>query len=404
MTPQWVAARATTSLTDLDSWRQLRVAASDRLLATGFPTSRDEAWKYTKASALQAFSVAPQAPSARAPIPPELLGSNSVIFVDGLHAQGHPWPTEMGFRTIQHADDTVGTLYPEPAGFLAANLALARDGAALVVHPGQTAKLMLGHYISQPSQLAALRHTVRVETGGTLQLIERYVGGGKGFTSAVSEIVLEEGSKLLHVRVQDEAVDHLHHGVIGISVGQGAHYHLMSALIGSSTGRVEIDVRLAGVGASADLSGLCLLRGTQHADHHVSVDHLAQRCVSRQQFRSLLDDSSRGIFTGKVMVRKGATGTDASQSHRALLLSDNAIANARPQLEIDNDDVKCAHGASVGALDREALFYLAQRGLDPTEARALLTAAFASEIVEKMPIESERSTLDARIARWLVPS
>jgi Fe-S cluster assembly protein SufD len=146
---------------------------------------------------------------------------------------------------------------------------------------------------------------------------------------------------------------------------------------------------------------LLALTRAQHADHHVLVDHVAPRCTSRQTFRSLLDRKGRGVFTGRVVVRPGAVGTDSAQLHRALLLSDDAVANARPQLEIDNDDVKCAHGVAVGSLDAEALFYLRQRGLDPAAARALLTAAFAREIVEAIPEGPVRDAVDERVAAWL---
>jgi Fe-S cluster assembly protein SufD len=208
----------------------------------------------------------------------------------------------------------------------------------------------------------------------------------------------------VHLREQDEAHDHLHHAALGVSVAEGARYQLTSVLLGGSTTRVEIDVRLAGEGASADLSGLAALRGSQHADHHVTIDHASPGCTSRQLFRSLLDDRAHGIFTGKVIVRRGAVKTDAVQHHRALLLSDDALAHARPQLEIDADDVKCAHGAAVGSLDEEALFYLRQRGLDPRQARALLTAAFAQDVLATIPFAEERARLEAHMTSWLEAS
>ena len=156
---------------------------------------------------------------------------------------------------------------------------------------------------------------------------------------------------------------------------------MTSLQLGGHLARTELRVELAGEGARTDLAGLALGQGSEHVDHHLLIDHAVPNGTSTQSFRSILDGHARSVFTGKVIVREGAMGTDSDQSNRNLLLSDDAIANTRPQLEIYADDVKCAHGATVGQLDEEALFYLRQRGLSPAQAQALLVEAFAGEIV-----------------------
>ena len=404
MTPEWVAERARAEAGDPAPLRALRMLAAQRLAQTGFPGPRDEAWKYTRSAPYQRVSFAP------ASLPPEALPSDDtlawpgerVVFVDGRwSAERSALSGAVPARSIRESADQIGLFYRDTGGFLSANLALAVDGLSIDVPEGMSLELHLLHLTSRPSRLSSVRHTIRLGEGSTLVLSERYLGGGEGMTSAVCEISLAQGATLRHLRLQDEATDHLHFGAVGVLCGPGARYELSSLVLGGSTSRVELSVRLSGEGASCELSGLAMLRGSQHADHHVTVDHERPDCVSRQQFRSLLEGRSRGVFTGNVMVREGARGTDAAQSHRALLLSDEAQANTRPQLQIDNDEVKCSHGAAVGALDPEALFYLQARGLSPESARALLVGAFLSEIVQNVPVAAAREALEARVTRAL---
>ncbi|MCB9683875.1 MAG: SufD family Fe-S cluster assembly protein [Alphaproteobacteria bacterium] len=235
-----------------------------------------------------------------------------------------------------------------------------------------------------------------VDADGDLLLVERFTGNA-GLALPCTTIRVPAGVTVEHVRVVD--ADGRHAGRVTVEVEGGGRYRLVSVLAGGAVDRVEIDVRLSDAGAEADLHGLVVLGGSQHADHHVTVRHDAPSCTSRQEFRALVSDRARSVFTGRVVVRRGADGTDAGQLHRALLLSDTAVANARPQLEIHTDDVKASHGTAVGTLDDEALFYLRQRGLDADQARALLVGAFAAEVVDAAP-EAAREELRADLQRW----
>lgn len=237
-----------------------------------------------------------------------------------------------------------------------------------------------------------------VDADGDLLLVERFTGEtGLGLPCAT--IRVPAGATVDHVRVVDTGESARHAGRVTVEVEGGGRYRLVSVLAGGAVDRVELDVRLSGPGAEADLHGLVVLGGTQHADHHVTVRHDAPSCTSRQEFRALVSDRARSVFTGRVVVRRGANGTDASQLHRALLLSDTAVANARPQLEIHTDDVKASHGTAVGTLDDEALFYLRQRGLDANQARSLLVGAFAAEVVDAAP-DGARDALREDLNRW----
>jgi Fe-S cluster assembly protein SufD len=240
--------------------------------------------------------------------------------------------------------------------------------------------------------------TLLADAAGDLTLEERFVGSGDlQLPTAVLRVA--PGASLTHVRVVDTAPGVRHAGRVQVEVAEGGSYRLVSLLAGGAVSRVDVDVRLVGPRATAELHGLVVLGGAQHADHHVTLRHDAPSCASRQAFRALVGGRARSVFTGRVVVRRGADGTDAAQEHRALLLSDQAVVNARPQLEIHTDDVKASHGAAVGALDEEALFFLRQRGLDEAQARRLLVGAFADAVLAAAPAEL-RPALEQDLARW----
>jgi hypothetical protein len=326
------------------------LSAPAELLASLLPRSRDEAWKYTPARRLFE-GLAPAELSAlqpAAPAPPDAdrdaWGLQRVV--DGLTA-----PID---RTT--TDDVV-----------------------------QTGR-----------GLSAARQRWAVPAGDHL-LVQRFAG--EGTFLAEDALHLAPGAHVTHVRVVDSGARAYHGGFVSVQVAEGASYTLVSFVGGGVVTRVDVAVRLRGAGATTSLAGLCVIRGESHVDHHLAIHHDAPSCTSGQDFRALVDDAARSVFTGRVVVRRGADGADAAQIHRALLLSDRAVANARPQLEIHTDAVKASHGTAVGSLDPEALFYLRQRGLDPTAARELLVEGFAATTVERAP-EALRESLHAQVRRW----
>jgi Fe-S cluster assembly protein SufD len=365
----------------------------DEVLATvELPGRKDEAWKYTRADALldAPFAV----PAAARPVPTDLVdvgdAAARLVWIDGvLDRTQSRWPDTVAVEPLPPVAST--------QGFDALNLAFARDALRLVFRAG-VPPLTLVHVSTGGGALAAVRREVVVPAGVVAEIHEHYlrVGEGPTLVTGITDVTVE--GSLTVLRTLDEP-DGRHFGAVRADVRAGGRCAVTVAAFAAKVARVEVAITLA-EGADAALSGLSLLRGGAHVDHHVTVDHVGPNAKSVQRFRALLHGASRSVFTGRVVVRPGADGTDADQIHRALLLSDDGIVNARPQLEIHADDVKCAHGAAVGALDEEMLFYLRQRGLDPHAARTLLTEAFAAEIVAEVPA-SARERVASRIRCWL---
>ena len=372
----------------------------------GLPTQRDEAWRYTPVDdvvrALEATGPAPA--DAGADVDRALvdglagdLGGPRLVVVNGFLVE-HLCDTDAGAGVwLGGADD----LRPRPPaaagatdepgdGFHALNWAAGRDVAAVLVDPRARvgAPVHVVH-LAVPGPTATASHprtVVRAGPGSTVHVVESYVGlPGAAVTNASTRIVAAEGACVTHHRVQAEADDAVHVGRTGIEQAAGSTVRSTSVTSGGRIARNALDVQLAGTGARADLDGLYLPTGRQRHDTVVTVDHRASGCTSTQRFRGVLDDHGRGSFSGHVIVRPGTTGTDASQSNRNLVLRPTAQADTRPWLEIFADDVRCSHGATVGRLDDDALFYLRSRGIPRAEARRMLVAAFAAEVLD--PIE-----------------
>jgi Fe-S cluster assembly protein SufD len=251
--------------------------------------------------------------------------------------------------------------------------------------------------------LASPRVVVVAERGSELTLVESYgaVAPRGSFTNAVTEVALGSGARLTHLKLQAEAEESFHIGSLHVEQGRDSRFasHLVS--LGGALARNEVHATFAAEGGECTLNGLYVGHGSQHLDHHTRLDHAHPRCISRELYKGVLDDHARGTFHGKVLVRPDAQQTDSRQYNRNLLLSETAMADARPQLEILADDVKCAHGATVGRLDEQALFYLRARGIPKAEAERLLTHAFASEVVGAVPVAALRDQVEALLAHKL---
>jgi Fe-S cluster assembly protein SufD len=349
--------------------RHLREDAFAAFTSSGFPTVKNEDWKYTNVAPIAkgVWSVKAVASPAISAAEVELLKSFS----------------------INHN------------GFAALNLALGEFHVIRI--PAETS-------VDEPIELtftgddgaAIFPHVLVIaEAGSKATIVESYDSPASSFTNAGVQIVVEDNANLTHYRVQRDAVDAFHVGTTEVSLGRGSRYDSTSINMGGAISRHDIDLKFTAEGGEAFVDGLYMLDGTQHSDTHSVIDHTVPNCVSHQNYKGVLNGNSRGVFNGKVFVRENAHGTDAKQSNKNLLLSNDARVDTKPQLEIFNDDVKCAHGATVGQLEEEELFYLLTRGLPNTLARNLLTYGFAEEIINKIGIEHIKRELDAAVLNRL---
>jgi Fe-S cluster assembly protein SufD len=255
-------------------------------------------------------------------------------------------------------------------------------------------------FIATRKQAASYpRCLVLAESGSAVTIVEDYVATQEGayFTSAVTEVALADNAEVHHVRVQRDGAEAFHISNCAVSLARSSRYHSVSIALGARISRHNLGVRLAAEGAECAVDGLALIGGQQLADTHTLIDHAMPQCTSRQLHKCIVDDAARAVFNGNIMVRAGAQRTDSSQSSRNLLLSGKARVDTKPQLEIFADDVKCAHGATVGQLDVDEVFYLKSRGLSDTAARNLLTYAFGAEVIERIPVASLRNRLEQTV-------
>lgn len=337
-----------------------------------FPDRRNEAWRFSSARKLLAEPSAPVV-GAVTELP------DNVLSLAGL--QEHP--------ALDHLGRVAGT-----EGFLGLNAAFFREGALVFVPADDTESVTLE--LSGLEGTTTPRILVVVEEEGELELLVENVLGG-GLHVPVVEVVAGPSSKvsISHVvRGEGSCVAHL-----AVQLGEGSEVAIQSVVTGGERVRVEL-VSSGASNSTLNTSGLVLARDRQHVDHHLELVHSSPDMVSSQVFRNILDDRARAVFTGQVTVPKNVTGSDATQSANTLLLADGASAVARPWLEIHNEDVVASHGATVGRLDDDALFYLQARGISALEARKLLTSAFAGEIVETLP-EAFRPAVEGVVTAWL---
>lgn len=313
---------------------------------------------------------------------------------------------------VSKADAPVGELTDKAAsliqrfnfernGFAALNLAFAE---LIVVTIPKDTKVDDPIEISFAAETgsAVFPHVLIIaEAGSKATFVETYYSRDKGFTNAAVQVLVEDNASLTHYRVQRESAEAFHYGVAEVSVGRGSAYNSTNINLGGALSRHDIEVKFTEEGGEAWVDGLYMLNGTQHSDTHSIIDHQVPNCTSHQNYRGVLNDKSRAVFNGKVFVRENAHGTDAQQQNKNLLLSNDARVDTKPQLEIFNDDVKCSHGATVGQLEEEELFYLLTRGLPETLARNLLTYGFAEEIINKIDVDSVKSELDAMVLNRL---
>jgi Fe-S cluster assembly protein SufD len=385
----------------------LRAAAAAAFRSAGLPggTSgrRIEAWKYTSlrpvAEAKFQREAAPrhEAETILSGLP--LLDAPRIVFVDGA-LRSDLSATPAGFARFAQQPDFGTLTWPDREPMVALNTMLAEDGAVLEVpadHDGGVVQLVS---IASSDADFHPRHVIRVGKGATLTLVEISVGQGTYLLNTLAEIHVAEGAALTHIRLQDEAASAFHVSTTYADIEAGATYDSFTLNLGARLSRTEVHAQLTGKGGAAHLNAAQLLAGSQHADFTSVVSHTAPGCQSRQTVKNVLAGKSRGVFQGKIEVARQAQKTDGYQMNQALLLSPFAEVDSKPELEIFADDVKCSHGATVGELDAEQMFYLRSRGVPEAEARSILVRAFLAEALDAVANETIRARLEAAVEGW----
>jgi Fe-S cluster assembly protein SufD len=386
----------------------LRAAAAAAFRAAGLPGGtqgrRIEAWKYTSlrpvAEAKFRRDAAPRHESETILAGLLLLDGPRIVFVDGTLRDDLSVTPVSGFARFAQQPDFGTLTWPDREPMVALNTMLAEDGAALDVPAGHDGGVVQLVSIASSDADFHPRHSIRLGKGAKLTLLEISVGQGTYLLNTVAEIHVAEGAALTHIRLQDEAATAFHVSTTYADVEAGATYDSFTLNLGAHLSRTEVHAQLTGAGGAAHLNGAQLLTGSQHADFTSVVCHSAPGCQSRQTVKNVLAGKSRGVFQGKIEVERQAQKTDGYQMNQALLLSPDAEVDCKPELEIFADDVKCSHGATVGELDAEQMFYLRSRGLPESEARSILVRAFLAEALDAVADETVRARLEAAVEGW----
>jgi FeS assembly protein SufD len=406
--------------------REWRDAAISIFKGQGLPHRRVEEWKYTDLRRFMTSAFPPAEPVevtagdlAAALGDVAAVDAVKVVFVNGRHsaalsdrdglssgvemvalAEALQSPPEWLMSSLGKINAQDG----ETVGLI--NAAFMTDGVALRIAEGVTLgrPLHLIHVAAagEPAS-SAIRNLIVVDAGGEAQFIESYVtlGAAPAQTNAVTEIALGDGARLRHYKLSAENISTQHLASAHVTLGEKADYSGVNFASGNALSRHQSFIRFDGEGAKAHFRGAQLLRGEQHCDMTLVVDHAAVGCESREHVKAVLDDRSQGVFQAKVIVRPGAQQTDGRQMAQAMLLSETAEFDAKPELEIYADDVKCNHGATSGALDEDLMFYLRARGISEEEAKSLLILAFVGEVLDDIEHEGLREALIAKATGWL---
>jgi Fe-S cluster assembly protein SufD len=385
----------------------LRAAAAAAFKDAGLPGGtqgrRTEAWKFTslRSVAEADFRAAPplhESETILAGLP--LLDTPRIVFVDGSLRTDLSVMPAAGFARFAEQPDFGTLTWPDREPMVALNTMLAIDGATLHVPAGFNAGIVQLISISGGNADYHPRHSIRLAPGAQLTVVEISAGQGAYLLNTVAEIHVADGAHLTHIRLQDEATSAFHVSTTYADVETNATYDSFTLNLGARLSRTEVHTSLAGAGAIAHLNAAQILSGSQHSDFTTVVSHAAPGCTSRQTVKNVLAGRSRGVFQGKIEVARVAQKTDGYQMNQALLLSPDAEVNSKPELEIFADDVKCSHGATVGELDAEQMFYLRSRGIPDHEARSILVRAFLAEALDAVTHDTIRAKLEAAVERW----
>ena len=386
----------------------LRAAAAAAFRASGLPGGtprrRTEAWKYTslRSVAEANFHRGPsplhEAETLLAKLP--LLNTPRIVFVEGAFREDLTIRPEIGLIRFSDQPDFGTLAWPDREPMVALNTMLAADGAGLRVPPEHLGGVVQLVSLASDGADCHPRHSIHLGKGARLTLVEISAGQGIYLMNTVAEIHLAAGAHLTHIRLQDEAAEAYHISTTYARIEAGATYDNFTLNLGARLSRTEIHAQLAGTEATANLNAAQILAGSQHSDFTAVVSHTSPACKSRQAVKNVLADRSRGVFQGRIEVARDAPKTDGYQMNQTLLLSPDAGIDTKPELEIFADDVKCSHGATVGDLDAEQLFYLRSRGVSDAEARYMLVRAFLANALDAVADDTIRDRLESTVEHW----
>ncbi len=410
------------SASPLERLNQLRSNAVNRVNALNLPTKNDEEWRFTDISPLTKVSFQPvrvASPFQSSDVEHFYLTETvtRLVFIDGIYA---PHLSTQIAETSKNSGVVVSSLAAASSEDLAAieshlgyhtelqdnifaalNTAFLHEGALIIVPRNISVETPV-HLLFIATQKEVSSHPrclLIAEPGSTVTVIEDYVTLQEEtyVTNTVAEFVLADSAHVNHIRIQRDSKEAFHMANCSVSLARESRYQSVSVAFGARISRYNLNVLLQGEGAECTADGLALISNRQLADTHACIDHIKPHCTSHQLHKCIIDDAAHAVFNGKIIVRPGAQLTNSTQSNRNLLLTSKARIDTKPQLEIFADDVKCAHGATVGQLDNEEIFYLKSRGLSEVTARNLLTYAFGAEVIERIPIASLKFRLEQAV-------
>jgi Fe-S cluster assembly protein SufD len=406
---------AVTEGPDIPGLAGTRADAAKTFAQTGLPHRRMEDWKYTDIKTRLHEALPAAEPIAGAHLRARPFAEDVSYEIDlgngfwaGTRGTLAPGVEAISLDEALTANTDWVTAHlgkgkaPEGHPMVALNTALMRDGAAIHIGKGVNAGSILLTNEGQSGR-QMVRNLIVVEEGAEATIIETHQGSDDAQQiQQVTEVFLAKGAKLTHIRLQDAGVKTVHLATDLADVAEGANYRGFVLTTGGELARQESFIEFSGENAEAHISGAYMLSGTQHADVTTRINHAQPGCVSREVFKGVIADEARGVFQGKIIVAEGAQKTDGHQLCKTLLLSDKAEIDAKPELEIYADDVKCSHGATTGQLDPNHLFYLRARGIDEATARGLLMQSFLAEALEEVECDEVRQVLQSHVDAWLL--
>lgn len=401
--------------------RNLRLKGIEHFADAGFPTTREEEWKFTSVAPIADRRYAPAEDGQRGLTTDRVeswsgaFGGYRFVLVNGAYApqfSAGELPAGVrvsSLRAVLATNPTAVEPYlgrfalPDRQAFTALNTGFLQDGAFVWIPPGtiveQPISLLFVAASPETARVSHPRVLIVAGEGSQARIVEGYVGppGQEYFTNAVTEVLVGAGAVVDHYKLQRESQRACHVGSMYVHGTRDSTFSSHSIAFGGALVRNDIVAVLDGEGGDYTLNGLYLVDGRRLVDNHTTIDHVKPHCGSHEMYKGILSGHGRAVFNGKIIVRPDAQKTDAKQTNKALLLSDDAQINTKPQLEIFANDVKCTHGAAVGQLDEDAIFYLRARGLDLQQARDMLIHAFAGDVLNRIRIEPLRKSLEAQL-------